>query len=159
VRRVAEVVVRAGIAVIATMIMVVVQTDAVGTGIIGTFMPVIAVLRLSDAVALGIAVIVDGATLEIVASDILRLINAPFVLVTVVTRAGVAVVALASGSHADACLNIALILIRAFVAVVADRRAGRVHTPKPGIAGIDGADVVVVTTESRASRALAEFVA
>lgn len=158
-RRIAEIVVRTGIAIIATMIMVVVQTDAVGAGIIGTFLPVVAVPGLADAVALGIAAIVDGTTLEIVARDVLRLKNAPFVLVTEVTRTRVPVVTLASGAHADTCLNIALILIRAFVAIVADGRAGRVHTPKPGIAGIDGADVVVITAESRASRALTKFVA
>jgi len=139
--------------------MEVVQTHAVGTGIIGTFMSVVAVLGLSDAVAHGIAVIIDGAALKIVARDVLRLINAPFVLVTVVTRARIAVVTLTSGAHADTCLNIALVLIRAFVTVIADRRAWRVHTPKPVIAGIDGADVVVVTTETGSSRALTEIVA
>jgi len=159
VRRVAEVVVRTGIAVIATVIMEVIQTHAVGTGIIGALPSVVAVLGLSDAIALEIAVVVDGTTLEIVARDVLRLINAPFVLVTVVARARVAVVTLARGARADSCLNIALVLIRAFVAVVADRRAWRVHTPKPGIAGIDGADVVVVTTETGSSRALTEIIA
>src|SRR5262249_62088193 len=93
-----------------------------------------------------------GTAVVVVAPTVIRRVHAPRGRVAGIIGAGNAVVTV-GGWPADARLVGTGIIGRAGVAVVAGRRVGRVHAARGGVAGIVGADVLIVAGGGRTADA------
>jgi len=156
---IAEVVIRAHVAVVARAVMPVVQADAGHAGIDGAFNTVRTVHRSALADAVFIAHIIQGAPVEVVASLRNGLVLTTVERIAIVTGAFVTIVAVDRETLADAGLDIALILVRARIVVVARGSPRGVRASEIGVATVDGALVVVIASETGARLANAVRIA